>query len=196
MKDFPRKGQRDMKQPSKQKKSYRVALQAAVSFLALLPFLCRLFMTSISIDTEQMINTPERILTSWLYHERPGLVVTKYLFGQTTFHYGVAVIGAVVFLVAACLLWGWFMEHPTGQKGERSGCWTMVAALFPLLFLTHPVMTEQLHFLLQSMEVAWAILLCLTAAGMSATALWQILVMGGERDKANKKKSDRSHVVL
>ena len=139
----------------------RYALALALSSAALLPFLSRLIWRSISIDTEQMICTPQRILTSWLYHERPGLVVSKYLFGQTVFHYDVEIIGTAVLLAAACAAWAGFVRR-TG--GKETGA--LFAVLFPVLFLTHPVLTEQLHFLLQSMEVAWAVFLCLTAAGL------------------------------
>lgn len=139
----------------------RYALTLALSLLALLPFLSRLIWRSISIDTEQMICTPQRILTSWLYHERPGLVVSKYLFGQTVFHYNTEIIGTAVFLAAACGAWAGFVRRAAGKKTGA-----LFAVLFPILFLTHPVLTEQFHFLLQSMEVAWAVLLCLTAAGL------------------------------
>lgn len=132
-----------------------------ITILCLLPYASRLIWRSISIDTEQMINTPRRILTSWLYHERPGLVFSKYLFGQTTFHYEIEILFTVLFLISACLLWRRFLRKQ--QKGAE---W-----IFPVLFLTHPSMTEQLHFLLQSMEVAWALFLCLMAAGLISVSL-------------------------
>ncbi len=132
--------------------------------LALLPFASRLIYRSISIDTEIMVNAPQRMLTSWLYHERPGLVVSKYLFGQTAFHYEVEIAGTLLFLTAACLIWMWSVKK---AAGDLSFVW-----IFSLLFLTHPAMTEQLHFLLQSMEIAWAVLLCLAAAGAVSCGLW------------------------
>ncbi len=135
---------------------------------ALLPFASRLLWRSISIDTEQMINTPRQILLSWLYHERPGLVASKILFGQTKFLYNVEIIGAILFLTAACVAWAYFVRRASRQERSK-----IFGLLFPLLYLTHPAMTEQFHFLLQSMEVAWAVFLCLTAAGLVSEWLWQ-----------------------
>lgn len=141
----------------------------AASLLALIPFAARLFRYSISIDTEEMINAPQKMLTSWLYHERVGLVISKYLFGQTSFHYTVELVGTVLFLAAACLVW----NRAVHRAAEGGWDW-----LFPLLFLTHPVVTEQLHFILQSMEVAWAVLLCLAAAGWLDDGCYEIWQRG------------------
>ena len=126
--------------------------------LALLPFASRLIYRSISIDTEIMINAPQEMLLSWLYHERPGLVVSKYLFGQTAFHYEMSIVFTLLFLAAACLVWQQALCRLA--QGKKGLCFL---GLFPLFFLTHPAMTEQFHFLLQSMEVAWAVFLCLAA---------------------------------
>lgn len=170
-----------------QKPLFHQVLFLLAALAALLPYATRLVFRSISIDTEMMINTPERILTSWLYHERPGLVVSKYLFGQTTFHYEVAIAGAAILLMAACLVWNHIMSASVVERQRASSACSVNAAaggergkaerfawIFPLLFLTHPVMTEQFHFALQSMEVAWALLLCLMAAGMVSKGLWQM----------------------
>ena len=153
-----------------------------IALLCLSPFISRLIFRSISIDTEMMINTPERMLTSWLYHERPGLVLSKYLFGQTSFHYEIEIVGTVVFLVLFCILMaaaaGKILNAAEAEqkRGRNAG---IQAALmkpfvwaFPFLFLTHPALTEQLHFLLQSMEIAWAMLICLAACLLTFTALW------------------------
>lgn len=179
--------------------------------LALIPYGARLFQYSISIDTEMMINTPQRILTSWLYHERPGLVISKHLFGQTTFHYMVEIAGTWIFLIAACLVWQQAAgksilvrnaeahrlsgrENVAGQgtsagdvtahslPGQASFDW-----IFPLLFLTHPVVTEQIHFILQSMEVAWAILLCMIAAGWLAAG-WQDIWLKKDRSGEESRR--------
>lgn len=182
------------------KRVYLVTLAAAVA--ALLPFASKLIWRSISIDTEQMINTPRQMLTSWLYHERPGLVISKYLFGQTEFRYNVEIIGTLAFLAAACMVWLYFIrqslapgtfgqedsgtealdgEH-LGRSSWRQGPGIFFSLVFPLLFLTHPALMEQLHFLLQSMEVAWSILLCFVAAGLLSEwcwhrrPLWRLLV--------------------
>ena len=77
------------------------------ALVCLLPFASKWIWKSISIDTEMMINTPQRMLTSWLYHERPGLVVSKYLFGQTSFHYGIEIAGTILFLTLFAVLLAW-----------------------------------------------------------------------------------------
>ena len=139
------------------------------ALVCLLPFASKWIWKSISIDTEMMINTPQRMLTSWLYHERPGLVVSKYLFGQTSFHYGIEIAGTILFLTLFAVLLAWAakrLELPA--KWPNPFVW-----IFPLLFLTHPALTEQLHFLLQSMEIAWAVLLCLAACLLACSALWK-----------------------
>ena len=89
---------------------------------ALLPFASRLLWRSISIDTEQMINTPRQILLSWLYHERPGLVASKILFGQTKFLYNVEIIGAILFLTAACVAWAYFVRRASRQEPGPCFC--------------------------------------------------------------------------
>ncbi len=152
------------------RRGYLATLAAAAA--ALLPFVSRLFWRSISIDTEQMINQPQQMMTSWLYHERPGLVFSKVLFGQTKFLYSVEIIGTVVFLILACLAWRYFVRRALGRTDHGAKAGHFFVWLFPFLFLTHPAMTEQFHFLLQSMEVAWALFLCLTAAGLLSEGLW------------------------
>ena len=103
------------------RRGYLATLAAAAA--ALLPFVSRLFWRSISIDTEQMINQPQQMMTSWLYHERPGLVFSKVLFGQTKFLYSVEIIGTVVFLILACLAWRYFVRRALGRTdhGAKAG---------------------------------------------------------------------------
>lgn len=152
------------------KGAYLAVLTAALT--ALFPFASRLLWRSISIDTEQMIHQPRQMLTSWLYHERPGLVLSKVLFGQTKFLYNVEIIGTIVFLLLACVIWNYFVRRALERTGCGEKCGRFFCWLFPFLFLTHPAMTEQFHFLLQSMEIAWALLLCLAAVGLLSEWLW------------------------
>lgn len=165
--------------------------------LAVTPYAARLFQYSISIDTEMMINTPGRMLTSWLYHERPGLVVSKYLFGQTTFHYVTAVAGTVILLIAGCLLWNRMVYRAAGVKKNGSGDGDVGTSsfdgVFPLLFLTHPSLAEQFHFTLQSLEVAWAVMLCLAAAGCQADG-WYAILFKSNGDRTDQKKKEKKNV--
>ena len=178
----------DRRRERKAGKIAEIVCTGAVSVICLLPFASRLLFRSISIDTEMMINTPQRMLTSWLYHERPGLVISKYLFGQTSFHYTAEIAGTLAFLVLFAVLAAAFfgkeaeksMEKNAGETGAETDNGNSAKAVwknpfvwaFPLLFFTHPAVTEQLHFLLQSMEIAWALLLCLVSCVLTWTALW------------------------
>lgn len=110
----------------------------------------------ITVDTEIMMTAPDSMMASWLGINRFGLVFTKLLFGMTSFSPFISRALTVVFLwLTAMFLSFCVCEWGGGQKRFR-----IFAAAFPALYLTGPCFAEQFYFVLQSAEVAFALLLC------------------------------------
>lgn len=124
----------------------------------------------IGIDTEDIIRLQGDFYGGWLHTGRQGLVFVKGLLGSLRFNPYFAGMAALVFLwlgvAAFFLLW----EREAGE-----GTWKSIPFLAgAFLWVSHPVVTEQLYFSLQSMEI------CL---GVSLTALALYL----SRQAAGKK---------
>lgn len=114
----------------------------------------------ITIDTEIMMADPEAMMNSWLGINRFGLVFTKHLFGQTAFHPVFSRVFTVFFLwITAMVLASSVYKWSGEQKRFR-----LFTAIFPILYVTAPCFAEQFYFVLQSAEVAFALLLCALAA--------------------------------
>ena len=133
---------------------------------ALLLHLPALHSTLPGIDTEGVIAGPEGMYQSWLSIGRQGLVFTKYLLGNRSFNPFLASGLSLILLVTACAAAVWLGEELTGRtEGFRGE--SLLAFLFGMAVLSHPIVTEQLYFSLQSLEIAFALLvleLCLLLA--------------------------------
>lgn len=119
----------------------------------------------IGIDTEDLIHLRSDFYSGWLHTGRQGLVFLKYLLGNAEhnpFFSGAMTLLLFSAAVAAFLgIW----EYVGGKRGS-AGAWVSGA----LLWISHPAMTEQFYFSLQSMEICMAILL--TAAALYGT--WRL----------------------
>lgn len=119
----------------------------------------------VGIDTEALIFGEEDLYLGWLNTGRQGLVLLKYLFRNVTFNpYFSAVLTLLVFPIAVSmyfLLWSSILEIKNSL---------IVWIMSGLLWISHPVLTEQFYFSLQSFEIALAFLL--TAAALYLTLLW------------------------
>lgn len=119
----------------------------------------------IGIDTESLIWDETGLYQGWLNTGRQGLVLLKYLLGNMSFNpWFSAVMTLLVFPMAVFsffLLWD-------KVRGQQSGI--VVWLLSGLLWISHPMVTEQLYFSLQSFEISLGILL--TAAALYLTYVW------------------------
>ena len=125
----------------------------------------KLNVTNVGIDTESLIWVREDLYQSWLYTGRQGLVLLKYLLRNVTYNpYFSAVATLLVFPIAVSaffLLW----SRSRGNKISLTA-WTIGG----LLWISHPILTEQFYFSLQSFEISLGFLL--TAAALCLTLLW------------------------
>ena len=130
--------------------------------LLLLSFWPRLLSDGISIDTELLINDAKDQLKIWMSSGRYGLVATKLLLGLLPFNAAATTLLTFAALYAFGLLLAFLTANLLGLTGERA---TGVFVL-PAVFLTAPILAEQFNFLLQSVEMAFALCLC------ALSALW------------------------
>lgn len=114
----------------------------------------------ITIDTEIMMADPKAMMDSWLGINRFGLVFTKHLFGQTSFHPVFSRVLTVVLLWITAMVLSFFVYKWSGEQKR----FRLFAAVFPVVYVTAPCFTEQFYFVLQSAEVVFALLLCVLAA--------------------------------
>ena len=120
----------------------------------------------VGIDTEALIFYGGKdFYQGWLNTGRQGLVLLKYLFQNVTFNpYFTAVLTLLVFPLAVSaffLLW----SRVGGVKNSF-----IVWSISGLLWISHPILTEQFYFSLQSFEIALGFLL--TAVALYLTLLW------------------------
>lgn len=142
---------------------HALALLCACVFLLHLPMLHSVVP---GIDTENIIAGPEGMYQSWLSIGRQGLVFTKYLLGNRIFNPFLASGLSLTLLLAACAAAFWLGEELTGRREGFRGE-SLLTFLFGMAVLSHPIVTEQLYFSLQSLELAFALLaleLCLLLA--------------------------------
>lgn len=119
----------------------------------------------IGIDTESLIWDQAGLYRSWLSAGRYGLVILKHLFRNMSFNpWFTAVMTLLVFPLA---VFSFFLLWDT-VRGQQSSI--VIWLLGGLLWISHPVVTEQLYFSLQSFEVSLGILL--TAAALYLTYVW------------------------
>ncbi len=124
----------------------------------------KMFHLAISHDTEAIISVADSLYWSWLSMGRFGLIAIKYLFDLEVFNPYLAAIFTFLMLIANAILWEYlFFKLTTFKKRFFAVSW-----IFPALFLTAPIMADQISFLLQAFEVQFAILL----VGIALLLLW------------------------
>lgn len=122
----------------------------------------------IGIDTEDIIRLQGDFYTGWRQSGRQGLILSKLLLG--TFEFNPYFAGLMTLLFFGGAVWAflrlwdnvWEAADPAGAGCSRSESgsllpWGWLAAGF--LWISHPVMTEQLYFSLQSLEICAGLLL-------------------------------------
>lgn len=124
----------------------------------------KLYNGAIGIDTEDIIRLGEDFYPGWQQSGRQGLVLLKRLLGTVVFNPYFAGLLTVLLLAAAAslflLLWDWEWEN-----SAPAGILPVWGWLLPgFLWVSHPVLTEQLYFSLQSLEICGGFLL--TAAAL------------------------------
>lgn len=119
----------------------------------------------VGIDTEALIFGGESFYDGWLNTGRQGLVLLKHLFNNMTYNpYFAAVMTLLIFPIAVSaffLLW----NSVWGVKNNL-----VFWIIGGLLWISHPVLTEQFYFSLQSFEIALGFLM--TAAALFLTLSW------------------------
>lgn len=116
----------------------------------------KIFNYSISIDTEKLINEYNWQLDTWASFGRFGLVFTKKLFGLNPFNAYISCFLMVIAMIIFGITWSYVISYFSFEKNKKS----IITAVFPIIFITAPLFTEQFNFILQSFEVAFAIILC------------------------------------
>lgn len=117
----------------------------------------------IGIDTEDIIRLQDGFYGGWLQSGRYGLIWLKKLLGTYSFNPYFANHMTLVFLftgvTAYFLLWdktaGWRQKKTAGTAAWITGSF---------LWISHPILTEQLYFSLQSLEICVG--MCLTAIAL------------------------------
>lgn len=110
------------------------------------------------IDTEHAISGAEGMYYSWLGIGRQGLLFTKLLSGNLLFNPDFAVILTLLLLVPVCLFVPFLGNLASGNtEGYKGEAW--LTLLFGMTVVSHPILTEQLYFTLQSAEVVFSFLL-------------------------------------
>lgn len=102
---------------------------------------------TIGIDTEYLIAQQEGFYNSWRFTGRQGLVLLKYLLGNAAYNpylAGLMTLAALSVAVATFLL---LWDKILGKSSSLA--WLVGGALW----ISHPILTEQFYFTLQSMEV-------------------------------------------
>lgn len=145
-------------------------LAAAMFVFACLLSGQKLIYQDIGIDSEVSFRDPEWYNRIWCATGRFGLVFTKKLFG---FSYGTVPFAiyffTLVILWAAVTLFA-FLVYRWSLGGLRTGLFYLV---FGTMFLSSPILTEQLYFMLQAVEIAWAFFCCVLAAYFSGKLVFE-----------------------
>lgn len=145
-------------------KKYERYIKAMVMLMFLMHG-SKLIIGTIGIDTESLIRNKSGLYQGWLNTGRQGLVLLKYLLGNITFN---PLFSAVMTLLVFPLAIFGFILLWDKVRGQQSSI--VVCLIGGLLWISHPAVTEQLYFSLQSFEVSLGILL--TAAALYLTYVW------------------------
>lgn len=128
----------------------------------------RLFYHDIGIDSECMFTEPDMYNYIWCCTGRYGLVLTKKLLGFSRMIPFAANLLGVLFLFGTVTVFSWLVS--LWSNGKISSRYFYPA--FSSVFLSSPILAEQFYFTLQSMEIAWAMLLSVAASYFSGKAAY------------------------
>lgn len=154
-------------------KSYYCENRHSVSFACfflVIAYGIKIFQIMFSHDTEAIISVPESLYNSWMTMGRYGLIFLKKLLGIYTFNPYLAAILMFFSMVGAVVVWGYLFYI----LKEETNMYSKVSWIFPAVFLTTPMMAEQMGFLLQAFEVCFAVLLL----GIVLLMVWNSIFTG------------------
>ena len=117
----------------------------------------------VGIDTEDLIHLQKDFYTGWAETGRYGLVFLKQLFANLQFQPYFAGLMTVLLLGVGVFSFICLWSKTSGEKH-----WGLLMGGF--LWISHPIITEQLYFSLQSMEICLGILM--TAVALYWTGLF------------------------
>lgn len=147
----------------KNKRSIGIAV-----FFLIIAYGIKVFQIMFSHDTEAIISVPDSLYKSWITMGRYGLILIKKIFGVYTFNPYLASVLMFFTMIGIVIVWGYLFF----ALDEKPGRYSKVSWIFPVVFLTTPMMAEQVSFLLQAFEVCLAILLL----GITLLMVWQALL--------------------
>lgn len=114
----------------------------------------KLFNGSIGIDTEDIIHLQDEFYDGWLDTGRQGLVFLKAILGLADYNPYFANLITVIGLSLAVISWLALFDY-TLQKKSSPLSWIVGGALW----ISHPILAEQLYFSLQSVEICIGMML-------------------------------------
>lgn len=154
-------------------KEYMEKNRSRIFLMGLFVFLihgAKLNSNILGIDTEDLIQYQDEFYGGWLDTGRHGLVFLKQLMSNLSYNpYFSGLLTLLCFVAAVSaflLLW---------DGVSKSKCSMAAWIACGLLWISHPIMTEQFYFTLQSAEVCIAIFL--TAIALDLTRYWEMAVM-------------------
>lgn len=118
----------------------------------------KLYSASFGIDTEKILSSPEDLYASWYGIGRYGLTVLKMLGAQMNFNPFLAGIMTLLFLDFAMIAFGFLFTYVHGSTGPRADAVSLF--VFGAAVTAHPIITEQLYFSLQGVEVTLSFVFC------------------------------------
>lgn len=107
------------------------------------------------IDTEKMIYMGRDFYPGWLQTGRQGLVFTKWITGTLCFNPCLA--GLLTILLLALAVYSYIRLWEKAGGNNKMGL--AGGAVTGVVWMSHPIVTEQLYFTLQSVEIALGMLL-------------------------------------
>lgn len=138
-------------------------------FFVLLAYGVRMIHDNIFLDSEIAVLRPDSMHQLWIGSNRFGLAFTSRLFGMSRLIPYVSCFLGVIMLWASAVLLS-FSAYEWCGKSRR---YKFFLYLFPALFITSPVFTEQYLFVLQAFEVSFAIFLCILAVFCTGKAVYE-----------------------
>ena len=145
-------------------KEYKGCVKAIILLMFLLHW-PKFNASIIGIDTESIIWDEKGLYKGWLITGRQGLVMLKYLFGNVSFNPWYSAMLTMLTFPLAVIVFFLLWDKVGGRQNS-----IVVWLVGGLLWISHPVITEQLYFSLQSFEISLGILL--TAIALYLTFVW------------------------
>lgn len=119
----------------------------------------KLLTGGIGIDTELVISNPGYEYPHWRDLGRWGLLLLKAVSGNLCYNPIFAAVATILVMCAAAIaflaLWDSAWGDSVTSPSYQDAIWTVAA----VLWLSHPMLTEQLYFSLQSLEISVCFLL-------------------------------------